>query len=68
MSPCQPVRRHLSDVIDGEKLPPLLRAYVGLHRTLCIFCRRTEQSLRATKAASAALRDVVDDDPAPGRS
>jgi predicted anti-sigma-YlaC factor YlaD len=60
---CDIARRHLSDALDGVRLPPLLAFYVGLHRTICPMCRRYERSLVHTIEAARGLRDRDANDP-----
>jgi hypothetical protein len=51
-------RKHFSDAIDGEPLPPLLAFWVEVHRLTCPPCRRFERSLKHTVEVGRALRDL----------
>jgi predicted anti-sigma-YlaC factor YlaD len=55
--PCRLVRPYFSDQLDGEPLPPVVGFFVRFHIRVCPPCRRTYQSLAATRDALRALRD-----------
>jgi predicted anti-sigma-YlaC factor YlaD len=57
-NPCRPVRVHLSDWLDGERLPFFVGLTVRLHLAACPPCRRVHRSLSATREALRTLRDV----------
>jgi predicted anti-sigma-YlaC factor YlaD len=67
--PCRNVRSYISDGLDGEPLPLLVR----FHLRVCPPCRRVHRSLVATREALRALRDVdpeggeVGETPAPSK-
>jgi RNA polymerase sigma-70 factor (ECF subfamily) len=57
VDPCQAVRPHFSDHLDGERLPFFRRLMVRFHLAVCPPCRRVHRSLVATRDALGALRD-----------
>jgi predicted anti-sigma-YlaC factor YlaD len=57
------VRPHLSDHLDGQRVPLIDRLAIALHLRVCPACQRTHRSLTTTLDALRALRDV---DPAAG--
>jgi anti-sigma factor RsiW len=52
------VRTHLSDWLDGEPLPFVLRMMVRFHLATCPRCQRVNRSLVATRDALRTLRDA----------
>jgi predicted anti-sigma-YlaC factor YlaD len=64
VDPCRNARPYISDKIDGEPLPLLVR----FHLRICPPCRRVHRSLEATREALRALRDVDPESLGPGEA
>ncbi len=56
--PCAMVRAHFSDHLDGEEVGGGTSLLVRMHLAICPPCRRMHRSLRATRDALGALRDL----------
>jgi hypothetical protein len=55
---CLKQRRYFSDALDGQPIPFFRRLLVRLHLAYCPQCIRVNQSLKATRDALSALRDL----------
>jgi predicted anti-sigma-YlaC factor YlaD len=60
---CARARPHLSDYLDGELTPPLLKLEVAVHAHLCPWCKPVYRALEQTREAVRALRDEDDAPP-----